>query len=119
MNLSLELQQHQQLRITPQLQQALHLLQLSTLEFNQEVEAALSENPFLESGETVGSDSASLIALPAENKITLEAPAPEEVPEAEPEVSDWSPVSANTGWTGRKHRLRCMLACVNSYWSGH
>lgn len=101
MDLSLELQQHQQLRITPQLQQALHLLQLSTLEFNQEVEAALSENPFLESGETTGTDPASLIALPTENKITLEAPAAEEVPEAEPEVSDWSPVSANnedTDW---------------------
>ncbi|HYA59056.1 MAG TPA: RNA polymerase factor sigma-54 [Burkholderiaceae bacterium] len=38
----------QQLALTPQLQQSIRLLQLSTLELNQEIEQALQENPLLE-----------------------------------------------------------------------
>lgn len=48
MSLGMELRLRQQMTITPQLQQALRLLQLSSLEFNQEVEQALTTNPFLE-----------------------------------------------------------------------
>ncbi|KRH98781.1 RNA polymerase factor sigma-54 [Curvibacter sp. PAE-UM] len=44
--LSLRVSQH--LALTPQLQQSIRLLQLSTLELNQEVEQLLDENPFLE-----------------------------------------------------------------------
>jgi RNA polymerase sigma-54 factor len=44
--LSLRTSQH--LSLTPQLQQSIRLLQLSTLELSQEVEQALDENPFLE-----------------------------------------------------------------------
>src|SRR5512139_1960565 len=36
------------LALTPQLQQAIRLLQLSTMEFNAEVEQMLQENPLLE-----------------------------------------------------------------------
>ncbi|BCK86571.1 RNA polymerase sigma-54 factor [Sideroxyarcus emersonii] len=45
---SLQLRQSQQLMLTPQLQQAIKLLQLSTLEINQEAARLLDENPFLE-----------------------------------------------------------------------
>ena len=45
-NLSLRVSQH--LALTPQLQQSIRLLQLSTLELAQEVEQMLDENPFLE-----------------------------------------------------------------------
>jgi RNA polymerase sigma-54 factor len=45
---SLQLRQSQQLTLTPQLQQAIKLLQLSTLEINQETARLLDENPFLE-----------------------------------------------------------------------
>jgi len=45
---SLQLRQSQQLMLTPQLQQAIKLLQLSTLEINQETARLLDENPFLE-----------------------------------------------------------------------
>ena len=45
---SLQLRQSQQLLLTPQLQQAIKLLQLSTLEINQETARLLDENPFLE-----------------------------------------------------------------------
>ena len=44
--LSLRVSQH--LALTPQLQQSIRLLQLSTLELSQEVEQMLDENPFLE-----------------------------------------------------------------------
>lgn len=48
MKASLQLKLSQQLSLTPQLQQAIKLLQLSTLEMNQEVERYLLENPMLE-----------------------------------------------------------------------
>ena len=44
--LSLRVSQH--LALTPQLQQSIRLLQLSTLELAQEVEQMLDDNPFLE-----------------------------------------------------------------------
>jgi len=51
--LQLKLSQH--LALTPQLQQSIRLLQLSTLELNQEIEQALQENPLLErEGEDFG-----------------------------------------------------------------
>ena len=48
MKQALQLRQSQQLTLTPQLQQAIRLLQLSTLEVNQEVARLLDENPMLE-----------------------------------------------------------------------
>lgn len=45
---SLQLRLSQHLALTPQLQQSIRLLQLSTLELNQELEQALAENPLLE-----------------------------------------------------------------------
>jgi RNA polymerase sigma-54 factor len=45
---SLQLRFSQQLALTPQLQQSIRLLQLSTLELNAEIEQALSDNPLLE-----------------------------------------------------------------------
>ena len=44
--LSLRVSQH--LALTPQLQQSIRLLQLSTLDLNQEIEQMLDDNPFLE-----------------------------------------------------------------------
>ena len=48
----LEARQSQQLTMTPQLQQAIKLLQLSNLELQDYVEERLLENPFLERGES-------------------------------------------------------------------
>jgi RNA polymerase sigma-54 factor len=45
---ALQLRQSQQLVMTPQLQQSIRLLQMSTLEVNQEVARMLDENPLLE-----------------------------------------------------------------------
>lgn len=67
---ALQLRQSQQLLLTPQLQQAIRLLQLSTLEVNQESERMLEENPLLERVD----DEASSIPLYAGN-IDKGAPA--------------------------------------------
>ncbi|BAL24941.1 RNA polymerase factor sigma-54 [Azoarcus sp. KH32C] len=48
MTLGIELRLRQHLAITPQIQQALRLLQLPSQEFAQEVEQAMTSNPFLE-----------------------------------------------------------------------
>ena len=45
---SLQLRLSQHLALTPQLQQSIRLLQLSTLELNQELEQILADNPLLE-----------------------------------------------------------------------
>src|SRR3989338_3272479 len=46
---SLQLNIGQQLTLTPQLQQAIRLLQLSTLDLQQEIQQAVESNPMLES----------------------------------------------------------------------
>ncbi|MEQ9463380.1 MAG: RNA polymerase factor sigma-54 [Haliea sp.] len=51
MKQSLQLKLGQQLTMTPQLQQAIRLLQLSTLDLQQEIQQALDNNPLLEVAE--------------------------------------------------------------------
>lgn len=48
MKQALQLKLSQHLTLTPQLQQSIRLLQLSTIELNQEIEQILAENPLLE-----------------------------------------------------------------------
>ena len=56
MKLSLQLKLGQQLAMTPQLQQAIKLLQLSTLDLQLEIQEALESNPMLEVEEDVDND---------------------------------------------------------------
>ncbi|RLQ21915.1 RNA polymerase factor sigma-54 [Seongchinamella sediminis] len=63
MKQSLQLKIGQQLTMTPQLQQAIRLLQLSTLDLQQEIQQALENNPMLELSE----DEAPQDASPAED----------------------------------------------------
>src|ERR1700746_2034562 len=65
----LSLRQTQRVVMTPLLQQAIQLLQLSTLELEQVVRKELEENPLLEE-------------IPVENTETADAPAPAEAPPA-------------------------------------
>jgi RNA polymerase sigma-54 factor len=51
MKASLQLKMQQQLTMTPQLQQAIRLLQLSALDLQQEIQQALDSNPLLEQEE--------------------------------------------------------------------
>jgi RNA polymerase sigma-54 factor len=57
MKQSLQLKLGQQLTMTPQLQQAIRLLQLSTLDLQQEIQEALESNPMLEVEESFDSPS--------------------------------------------------------------
>ena len=59
MKQSLEFKLGQQLTITPQLQQAIRLLQLSSVELQQEIQEALESNPLLEENEEFETRSAS------------------------------------------------------------
>src|SRR5688500_9544047 len=74
---SLQLRLSQHLTLTPQLQQSIRLLQLSTLELNQELERFLQENPLLERDE-VASDP--MPAVPALNGSASEEPVAEAPP---------------------------------------
>ncbi|MDD9895881.1 MAG: RNA polymerase factor sigma-54 [Gammaproteobacteria bacterium] len=60
MKLSLQLKLGQQLTMTPQLQQAIRLLQLSTLDLQQEIHQALESNPMLELIENSDEEESSL-----------------------------------------------------------
>ena len=57
MKQTLNLKMGQSLAMTPQLQQAIKLLQLSTLELQTEIQAALENNPMLEMQEEEAADS--------------------------------------------------------------
>lgn len=70
MKQSLQLKLGQQLTMTPQLQQAIRLLQLSTLDLQQEIQQALESNPMLEATEDSSSDADS------ETPVNSAAPEP-------------------------------------------
>lgn len=53
MKQTLQVRLSQHLALTPQLQQSIRLLQLSTLELHQEVEQMLASNPLLETEEEI------------------------------------------------------------------
>ncbi|UUM30338.1 RNA polymerase factor sigma-54 [Vibrio japonicus] len=110
---SLQLKLGQQLAMTPQLQQAIRLLQLSTLDLQQEIQEALDSNPLLEVEET-GEDISPNEDKPSneEKETSIEASEPEikdssdliEKSEISSELeidTTWDDVySANTGNTG-------------------
>ncbi len=69
MKQGLQLKLSQQLTLTPQLQQAIRLLQMSTLELDQEVSAILEANPLLEREEPI--DEAPIATPPPDNVTTV------------------------------------------------
>jgi RNA polymerase sigma-54 factor len=84
----LELRQGQQLVMTPQLQQAIRLLQLSNIELMQYVETELERNPLLEPDD--GNQPASQESVePAEDGKSDDAPLAAEAPAAEGAEENW------------------------------
>ena len=79
MKQSLQLKLHQQLTLTPQLQQSIRLLQLSTLDLSQEISQILQENPMLErmDGADRFENSTTGTATPDTAGSTAEAPTEE------------------------------------------
>ena len=72
MKQSLDLKLGQHLTITPQLQQAIRLLQLSSLELQQEIQEALENNPLLEDLEEEGAVREPS-EVPVEESVTAES----------------------------------------------
>lgn len=119
---SLQLRMGQHLTMTPQLQQAIKLLQLSTLELQQEIQEALDSNPLLEVDESVQSDDhrdefdkslskentqsetvESEEPSPSQDEIsTSEALTQQEIPEDLSVDSSWEDFSAGVSNTGIK-----------------
>jgi RNA polymerase sigma-54 factor len=92
---SLQFRLSQHLTLTPQLQQSIRLLQLSTVELNQEIERLLMENPALEREDAESGHETAPHAAAASGSEAAPEPAPER---AAPE-SDWSADIAAT-WRG-------------------
>ncbi|MGB9094161.1 MAG: RNA polymerase factor sigma-54 [Gallionella sp.] len=71
---ALQLRLSQQLTLTPQLQQAIRLLQLSTYDMHQEVARLLEENPMLEAADESGAGtfSADASSLPSRSSAEVE-----------------------------------------------
>ena len=82
MRQTLQLKLSQHLALTPQLQQSIRLLQLSTLELNQEIEQALQENPLLEREEPGDALGMSAFSAASDSMITVQ-PSSENAPGAD------------------------------------
>jgi RNA polymerase sigma-54 factor len=88
--IALRLRQH--LTLTPQVQQALRLLQMSALEFQQEMEEALAANPFLEEkNEAAAGETPTGSEAPTEELVVPQEPVG--APPAERDQEEWAGVS--------------------------
>ncbi|RJG49999.1 RNA polymerase factor sigma-54 [Motilimonas pumila] len=98
---TLQLKLGQQLTMTPQLQQAIRLLQLSTLDLQQEIQEALEANPLLEA-----EDNGQIDSLDQDKDLSQidssEAMAQTDLPDDLPTDSTWDDTytSAPTGSSG-------------------
>jgi RNA polymerase sigma-54 factor len=93
LSLRLDVRQTQGLVMTPQLQQAIKLLQLSNLELGAFVERELEQNPFLEAGEDSGSGE----RADGEGVAPLEPSRPDAL-DGKPAIDGEAP--AGDGWSG-------------------
>ena len=90
MKLSLQLKLGQQLAMTPQLQQAIKLLQLSTLDLQQEIHQALESNPMLELIEGIEDDENSAKETDTDSEPASQtADSPDSNPLDNPEEDYW------------------------------
>ncbi|MDP2449840.1 MAG: RNA polymerase factor sigma-54 [Polaromonas sp.] len=107
--LSLRVSQH--LALTPQLQQSIRLLQLSTLELSQEVEQMLDENPFLEVAEE---------AAPREDfgLGQIDTPVSQETREFESTTDSIAVSAEDTGAAGQNDAEPSSEAKLEESWEG-
>ena len=88
MKQTLQVRLSQHLALTPQLQQSIRLLQLSTLELNQEVEQMLATNPLLETEEEFSVSTPELASNAAADRSGDAEHAPEATAEAAPDAGE-------------------------------
>ncbi|MGH8746391.1 MAG: RNA polymerase factor sigma-54 [Burkholderiales bacterium] len=93
---TLQFRLSQHLTLTPQLQQSIKLLQLSTVELNQEIERLLMENPILERED--GETEAAAAPPPAHAGETGAQASADETPQAEPR-EEWD-ADQTAAWRG-------------------
>ena len=94
MKQSLQLKLGQQLTMTPQLQQAIRLLQLSTLDLQQEIQQALDSNPLLElteEGESHASEDEETLDFGATEVASSKNNSQESTKEDSQESAEWDP----------------------------
>ncbi len=97
MKASLQLKLGQSLTMTPQLQQAIRLLQLSTLDLQQEIQQALESNPMLETSED--DDNQNPESTENENETAAETSSAEESNTASESSSDWDESENGPDWS--------------------
>ena len=90
MKASLQLKMGQQLTMTPQLQQAIRLLQLSTLDLQQEIQNALDSNPLLDVDEDFEGESNQDINSQSEEKLEAPSTSEEHQSDEPTAADDWS-----------------------------
>jgi RNA polymerase sigma-54 factor len=99
---SLQLRLSQHLALTPQLQQSIRLLQLSTLELNQEIDQAIADNPLLERDDD---PLATTSRVKSDGSIiSTESGAPQAAPESAPvngQEAEGAEVENLMDWGGR------------------
>jgi len=99
MKQGLQLKMGQQLAMTPQLQQAIKLLQLSTLDLQQEIQNALDSNPLLEQDDQTGTEE--LIKEADSSEVdTSEAISQQEFSDDLPAEKEWEESYNSTPITG-------------------
>jgi RNA polymerase sigma-54 factor len=111
MKQSLQLRTSQHLALTPQLQQSIRLLQLSTLELHQELEQILSDNPLLERVDDPLDNSVRLLAdgaisgtastmdAPVGDSEVSSSPSESETGLDAPPAAESSPESGDSEWS--------------------
>ena len=115
--IALRLRQH--LTLTPQVQQALKLLQMSALEFAQEMEEALANNPFLEENPPATPEPAAVegttLGTPGVDDLVVPSEAATGVPAAgDNDQDDWSSGSAEAAVSLQDHlKQQLMMSPLN------
>lgn len=98
MKQSLQLKLSQQLTLTPQLQQSIRLLQLSTLELEQELEKFIADNPLLERDEE---DEPVPVGAAASDSTSSATESGSQEAGTENETAPDAPLDLDMGLTGR------------------
>jgi RNA polymerase sigma-54 factor len=118
MKQSLQLRIGQSLTMTPQLQQAIKLLQLSTLDLQQEIQQALESNMMLEVDDEIANTEDNNPVAQEESKVAVESEVTSEgsqtdIPDELPVDSNWEDVYENT------HPLTAAASEVAEYETQH
>src|SRR5437868_2119796 len=104
--IALRLRQH--LTLTPQVQQALKLLQMSAMEFAQEMEQALAANPFLEENPDAPTTPTPRDGATVDDVIVPQEPAPGGSLERDQE--DWGGLSDSSPTLQQHLREQLMIS---------